>query len=83
MARDAGREPANKQDDSFTRILMPTSTIFLSSRLSSAVLPLNNKQAGYYVCGPADFLQDVKTGLVANDVDDEKIKLKSFGAGGS
>lgn len=41
----------------------------------------NKKQAGYYVCGPESFMQDVKTGLVAKGVNNERVKLESFGAG--
>lgn len=41
----------------------------------------NKKQAGYCVCGPESFTQDVKPGLVAKGVNNESVKLESFGAG--
>ncbi|KAK4503861.1 hypothetical protein PRZ48_004776 [Zasmidium cellare] len=56
-------------------------------RLSLAALEhsqdlfLDNKQAKYWVCGPASFMADVWTGLKSMGVEEDRIKLELFGTG--
>ncbi|KAL1407797.1 hypothetical protein Q8F55_007232 [Vanrija albida] len=49
--------------------------------LSPEALALADKDALYYVCGPAGFMHSVQEGLVARGVDPKRINIEAFHAG--
>ncbi|KAL3457110.1 globin-like protein [Aspergillus heterothallicus] len=43
---------------------------------------LEDKEAQYYVCGPASFMLETKNALVAQGVDEARVHMELFGTGG-
>lgn len=53
----------------------------MTALLEDEVLPLGNRDAEYFICGPKDWMLKVRADLYANGVDSDKVHLELFATG--